>query len=296
MQQYSRIGTGRALSRALLGWTAFVVASALAGVGAVHARTAGAGEAVVAAVPAAITLGVTVPLVLLVHRRHRTAMALRRPGRAVTGVAVTAAAAALVFGLALLAGGLRITAVDLPALVTFLVTNTALALALEALPEELALRGSVYGSLAEVSRGWVAGVATTGAFLVAPAASIGLAAGIGRALGLPVPPPTFAPGGQDPVAYAVVLAVFGTVLVLARAATGSVWTGVGVHLTFLTVNRALLSGGRLDTGLSLDASPGSELLVLVYLLLAAAVFAVLIRSRSRTRRRAAAAAALPGRG
>ena len=264
--------------------------------GAACAGTAGAGDAVVAAVPAAITLGVTVPLVLLVHRLDRTALALRRPGRAATGVAVTAAAAALVFGPALLAGGMRVTAVDLSALVTFLVTNTVLALALEALPEELALRGSVYGSLAEVSRGWVAGAVTTGAFVVAPGASISLAALVGRALGLPVPPPSFAPDGQDPVAYAVVLAVFGTVLVLARAATGSVWTGVGVHLTFLTVNRALLGGGRLDTGLSLDASPGSELLVLVYLLLAAAVFAVLTRSRTRTRRRAGTAAALPARG
>ena len=124
--------------------------------GAACAGTAGAGDAVVAAVPAAITLGVTVPLVLLVHRLDRTALALRRPGRAATGVAVTAAAAALVFGPALLAGGMRVTAVDLSALVTFLVTNTVLALALEALPEELALRGSVYGSLAEVSRSWVA--------------------------------------------------------------------------------------------------------------------------------------------
>lgn len=276
---------------ALLSWGAFVVALALAGVSAaaVTASTGpGAWRAATAkVVPALVTLAVTVPLVLLVQRRRREVLALARPGQVFVGAGVVLLAAAVVLVPAAMAGAITVTAVDPSGLVVFLLTNTALALALEAVPEELAFRGSVYGSLRRRTRPWVAAAWTTLSFVVAPAASIALTAGLGRLLHLPTPPPTFAPGGQDPVAYAVLLAVFGAVLLLARAATGSTWAAVGVHIGFLTVNRLALPGG-FDTGVVVDAVAGAELVVLAYLLLAG-LGLLLLRRRRRARGRSGAA-------
>ncbi|WP_328293662.1 CPBP family glutamic-type intramembrane protease [Kineococcus sp. NBC_00420] len=264
-------------------WAVFVLALGLAGVAAAAAEV-GTGEGwFVRAAPALTTLLVAVPLLLVVHRRRRTVLALRNPRQAVVGAGVVLTSAVAVFGVGAAAGATRVSGVDASVLVTFLVLNTLAALALEAVPEELAFRGGVFGALASRVPTLPAAAATTALFVLAPAASISLTWAVGSALGLPVPPPTFAPGGQDPVAYAVLLAVFGSMLVLARLATGSVWACVAAHLTFLTVNRTVFPSASFRTGVDVAVAPGAELLVLVYLGLATAGFAVLAR-RHRTGR------------
>ena len=285
MKQYSRT--------ALLGWSAFVVAMAAAslGVAAFEEAVSDPPDALVKAVPAVITLLVGIPLVLLVHRRDRSPLALTRPEQVLTGALVTVAAAAVTFGPAFLVGWISSATLEPAALLLFLVTNTVLALMHEAVPEELAFRGSVYGSLRGSEWPKLAGVLATASFVVAPAAAIALTAAAGQVLGIPTEPATFAPGGQDPVAYAVLLTAFGAVLLLAREATGSLWAGIGVHLTFLTVNRILLPSDNFDTGLSVTTEPGVELLVLVYLLLAGLGFVALRRRRRRPRTALPAASA-----
>ena len=283
MSQYGRIAVG-AVGGALLTWCVFVLALALATIGSTIA------DAVVElpsafrrAVPAIITLVLTVPLVLRIHRRRRQLLGLRRPGRVLVGIIVTVCCAAVAFTPAVLAGWISITEIDPPVLLSFLATNTALALALEAVPEELVFRGSAYGSIRTVGPSWIAAITATAAFVVAPAASIAVAAALGHALGLPTPPATFAPGGQNPVDYAVLLTVFSLCLILAREAAASVWASVGVHLSFLTINR-LTFPGHFTTGVTTTVEPGTELLVLGYLLAASVVFAVIRYRRLRGRR------------
>lgn len=238
------------------------------------------------AVPAVVVFAVAVPAVLLlcrrVDRRPLPSIGVRRPGAALLGVGVVLAAAVLVFGLDALGGGLAVESVDAGTLLIFLATNTLLALLLEAVPEELVFRGYVFAALADRWRPWCAALVTTALFVVAPALSIVLAAGLGVVLGLPTDPPTFAPGGQDPLAYAILLAVFGVMLILARIATGSVWACVAAHLSFLTINRIVLPSSAFDTGVVVSAPPGTELLVLGYLVLALVAFAVLGRRRARS--------------
>ncbi|HEY5980308.1 MAG TPA: hypothetical protein VIT41_11805 [Microlunatus sp.] len=74
--------------------------------------------------------------------------------------------------------------------------------------------------------------------------------------------------------------MFSLCLILAREAADSLWASVGAHLTFLTVNR-LIFPGSVNTGVTTTVEPGTELLVLGYLLAACAVFAAIRRSRVR---------------
>lgn len=162
VNQYSRIGPSVVL-RPLLSWCVFVIALALAAVGSTAAAPA-TGQlpaAIRAAVPATIMLVLAVPLVLIIHRRRGELLALGRPDRVLVGIAVILVCAGVAITPAVVAGWITITDVDLPVLVAFLATNTALALALEALPEELVFRGSIYGSLRGVSPSWLAAMAAT---------------------------------------------------------------------------------------------------------------------------------------
>ena len=225
------------------------------------------------------------PLVALVW--HRTGLARPRWGGAGMPVLLVLGSAAAVFGVDAAAGGTQLLGVDVAALAGFLALNTLVALALEALPEEAALRGLTFGTLA--ARPVVAGAVTTALFVVTPAAGIALAAGLGDLLGLPTPPATFAPGGQDPLAYAALLAVFGTLLATVRARTGSLGACVAVHLAVLTVNRVVLDPDGARTGVAVALPPDGEVLVLGYLALAT----LALSAAGAVRRRAAPAA---GRG
>jgi hypothetical protein len=265
------LGAGQATGEALTRWTGL---------------TGFAGRLALALLVTAIA----VPLILVLRRRDRAPAARfgltgsrTSAGGFLLGVAVVAGAAAVTFGAGTAAGWLRWTALEPAALLAFVATNAVIAILLEALPEELSLRGYAWGTLRERYGPVRTGLLTTGLFLtVLPAASV-LNAALTRALGADPAPIGLAPAGEDPVAYVILMLVFGCMLVTARAATTSatVWTCVGAHLTFLTVNRVVLFGEERSAGWSADlVTPDAILLVPVYLLLAAAAFAVLGR-RSR---------------
>lgn len=286
----SRLG---ALGRALCGGAFMGVAlGAGTAVGPVVSEGLGVGGFVARLVPAVLVSALALPAVLYALRVRRRSLGdigfgdvrggLRSLG---VGAGVTGGAAVLVFGSATAAGWMRWPSPDLAALAGFLVTNGVVALLLEALPEETTLRGYAWSALRERWGGAAAAFVTTLVFLVVPGLSTVVGAVAARLVGGDAGPVGFAPGGQDPVGYGVLVTVFGFTLVAARTAVGRapLWAAIGTHLTFLTVNRVALEGDRRGAGwFATDTVEGVELLVPVYLLVAVAGFAVCRRiSRPR---------------
>ncbi|KAA5837321.1 CPBP family intramembrane glutamic endopeptidase [Saccharopolyspora hirsuta] len=199
------------------------------------------------------------------------------------GVAVTGGSAAAVFGLGTWAGWIAWGPLDAPKLVQFLLVNALIAMALEAFPEELTFRGYVYTSLARGLRRWTAFLTTVLLFCAVGAGSSLVNFAVGTLLGNDPPAPGFAPPGQDPVSYAILFPIFGTVLLVARLTTGSLWTSVAVHLTYLTVARITLEGASRDTGWSGEpTTPDALLLFPAFLLLTAGVFLLVNRRPAGT--------------
>ncbi|GLW63843.1 hypothetical protein Arub01_20870 [Actinomadura rubrobrunea] len=235
---------------------------------------------------AAVCCAIAVPLILFLRRRvDRLPLdGLGLTGRAesvrafATGVLITAGSAAAVFGLGTAAGWVRWGPLDAPRLIAYVAVNAVIALALEALPEELTLRGYAYRTLNARFRRRTAFVGTVALFLVTPGAATVVQAAVSALLGGPVARPGLAPQGEDPVSYLILLAVFGSALLTARITTGSLWSAIGLHLAFLTVNRVTLYGEDRDAGWSAElTTPDAVLLVPGYLLLAAAVFRLIGR-------------------
>jgi membrane protease YdiL (CAAX protease family) len=197
------------------------------------------------------------------------------------GVLLTGGAAVATFGLGGALGWVRVGAVSWSVLLAFIGVNTLVAFLYEALPEELTLRGYAYRNLNAKLRRWTAALWVTGLFLVVPALSSVFAAAVGAALGGPTRTPRLVPGGEDPVAYLILLTVFGAALIVARIVTGSVWAAIAVHLTFLTVNRLVLMRPE-ETGWSVGlTSPDAILLIPAYLLITAGLFLLLARWQGR---------------
>ncbi|MFE0378081.1 type II CAAX prenyl endopeptidase Rce1 family protein, partial [Streptomyces inhibens] len=230
------------------------------------------------------------------------------------GSAVPTTCAAHVLGGGTAAGWVRWSGPDLAALGSFLVSNALVAVLLEALPEETTLRGYAWASLRDRFGGVLAALGTTMVFLLVPAASTVVQAGVARLVGVAAPPIGVTPAGQDPVAYLVLLSVFGLTLVAARTAPGPapLWTAIGTHVAFLTVNRVVFEGVQRDAGWSAQVAPiHAAVLELGYLVATAAVFVgarrawsragarvrtqarARVRARSRARARARTRAGIP---
>lgn len=286
---YVRMSSIRCLSRACLATCCFALALGVAGVAGNVAVREGLSGTAAKAVPALVVSGIAVPLVVLLRhrldRRSLTSLGARRPASTFLGLTIVLGAGGLVFGVAALAGGIEIASVDWSELGPFLIINTVLALLLEALPEELTFRGYVFTALTDRWRSLLAAILTTTLFVAAPGLSNVISWLLGRAVGVPVERPTFAPGGGDPVAYAILLTVFSAMLITVRLASGSIWAAAGAHLGFLTLNRILFPTTSFHTGVAVVASPGAELLVLLYLLVTIAAGLVASRARHRAIRR-----------
>ncbi|MGW3209216.1 type II CAAX prenyl endopeptidase Rce1 family protein [Streptomyces sp. NPDC001135] len=284
------------LGRAVIG--GLIMATSL-GVGTVlgssAADAAGAAGLTARLIPAALVTACAVPCVLLAARRDRRPLQWLGFGSAtaslrafLTGVGVTAVAAALVLGAGTAAGMLRWTRPDPTALAWFVVSNGMVAFLLEALPEETTLRGHSWAWLRERFGGTGTALGTTAVFLLVPGTSTLVQAGTARLLGAEPVPVGIAPDGQPPVDYLILVSVFGLTLVAARTALGSapLWAAIGTHLTFLTVNRVVLEGDKRDAGWSADqTTPDAILLIPAYLILATAGFAVCRRLERRRRAR-----------
>ena len=246
-------------------------------------------------VPAVLVSALAVPPVLFAARRagRRAAwLGLGGDGAAwarsfLVGVAVTGVAAALVLGAGTAAGMLSWSRPEPAVLVGFLASNALVAMLLEALPEELTLRGHAWATLRGRLGGRAAALGTVAIFLLVPGASTVVGALTARLVGRDPDPVGLAPGGQHPVDYLVLLTLFGLALVAARTAgtPAPLWTAIGTHLTFLTVNRIALEGEDRRAGwFAVEESPDAVLLVPAYLLVATAVFAALRRRHTRRRR------------
>ncbi|MFF0266723.1 type II CAAX prenyl endopeptidase Rce1 family protein [Kribbella sp. NPDC004536] len=230
-------------------------------------------------VPAAVCALVAVLLIRPYRRRTELGLVDALRGF-VTGVVVTGGSAVLVLGAGTLAGWISWGRLHLGDLLVFLITNAVIATLLEAFPEEISLRGHTWTALRSRYRGAIAAIGTTLLFLVVP----GLSSLVQLILRPSSTELSLVPAGQDPVTYPILLTLFGFTLIAARQATGSLWTSIGTHLTFLTVNRLTIDGATRDTGWSADlASPDVLLLIPGYLLLAAIAYRILGTARYRAR-------------
>ncbi|MEO3828001.1 CPBP family intramembrane glutamic endopeptidase [Actinomadura sp. B10D3] len=286
-----RTSYARAFGRALAGM--LIMAFALGCAGALsdiaHDRLGISGTARLA-LTAAICCALAVPPVLLIRREidRLPLRGLGLPGAGeslrsfVTGLIVTGGAAAAMLILGTNAGWLRWGPLDWPRLVTYVVVNAMIAFALEALPEELTIRGYAYRNLNARLRRWTAFLCTIVLFTATPGVANIVKAVVSALLGGPVQRPGIAPPGEDPISYVILMVVFGFALLIARVTTGSLWTSIALHLTFLTVNRVTLLGEERDTGWSAETTtPDAVLLIPGYLLLTAVVFTILGRLRGR---------------
>ncbi|MFI0712510.1 type II CAAX prenyl endopeptidase Rce1 family protein [Streptomyces inhibens] len=287
-----RGSAGRAWGRALLGGA--VMAGALGAgnaLGPALVRALGAEGYVRQLLPAALVSVLAVPAVLWLRASpstERCPLGLGPPSAAARGFlrgsAVTASSAALVLGGGTAAGWVRWSGPDLAALASFLVSNALVAVLLEALPEETTLRGYAWASLRDRFGGVLSALGTTMVFLLVPAASTVVQAGVARLVGVAAPPMGVTPAGQDPVAYLVLLSVFGLTLVAARTAPGPapLWAAIGTHVAFLSVNRVVFEGVQRDAGWSAQVAPiHAAVLELGYLVATAAVFVGARRAWSR---------------
>lgn len=289
----------RAWGRALCGGA--VMAGALGAgnaLGAALARTVGAGGYRRQLLSAVVVSALAVPAVLWWRAGRpagRRPLGLGPPAAAprgfFRGVAVTLSCAVAVLGVGTALGWLRWSEPDPAALTSFLAGNAVVAVLLEALPEEVTLRGHAWVSLRDRFGGVLSALGTTAVFLLVPGASTVVQAGVSRAVGVAAPPVGFAPAGQDPVAYAVLLFVFGLTLTAARTAPGPapLWTAIGTHLVFLSVNRVVFEGAARGAGWSADAGADhTAVLVLGYLAATAVIFVGVrvapVRGRGRARR------------
>lgn len=265
------------LLRALAAWLAMGVGLGAAGaIGDAGGLSGWADKGLTAAVCCAVVVTAIVALRRGVDRLPLAGIGVTPlPGglaRFGFGLAVTLGAAALVFGGGAAAGLIGFGAVDVPRLLEFLALNAVIALALEAVPEELAFRGYILTTLNRRLPAWGATVIQIGLFasimvVVSPAQSL-------TAMALSGGEFTFspAPDGTHPVDYLILMVFFGYTLTCARLATGSVWTTIGLHLAFLTANRLTIAGSGRDTGWDVTATGGAALLVPVYLGLVVVAF------------------------
>lgn len=243
-------------------------------------------------VSAVAVTAVVVPVIAVLLRRWD-----RRPLReigltgmradlrgAFLGIGVVLGCAAVVLALIFALGMVDRVHVDTGRLAAFLVSNAVIALLAEAIPEEIAIRGYALSSLRRRFGRTATTVLTTVTFLLVPLIALAGTTGGGLIAGDADTRFTLAPPGEDPVMYYMMLAVFGLMLVYAREATtaASVWTCVGAHIAWLTVNRLVLGGE--ETGVDMHVSgAGVSIFLGGYVTLSIVAFG-LLRARADERR------------
>jgi hypothetical protein len=174
-----------------------------------------------------------------------------------------------------LLGWIRVDDIDSAVFAQFLLINGVVLALYEAIPEELALRGSMRTNLRD---GWglvIATLLTTAAFPFIGAVVAPVKWAVIAALGGGSGELRIFPAGNDPAVYVVQLVLFGLALVAARRLPlpGALFTAMAFHWAQLSVTRALF-GGRswAPSGLTIMmVEPDAIVLVLVHIVLAGCV-------------------------
>ncbi|MBO0983738.1 type II CAAX prenyl endopeptidase Rce1 family protein [Rathayibacter sp. SD072] len=277
----------RSLLRALLAWLILGagLGAAIGTATALH-QALGLPRLAVVSIQAVLTSALVVPAIVLLRRRsdrrsdRRSLMGLGLSRHALRplalGAAVGVASGLAVWLPAAVAGWIRVEAVDPLAFAGFLLLNGLVITLYEALPEELALRGSMWTDLRD---GWglvVATAATTALFpllvLVIGPVEWAVTTLVGGTAAAPSP----IPSGSDPIAYVLQLVLFGLALVAARRlpVEGPLLVAIAFHATQLTVTRTLLGGMPwAPSGWTVEfVEPDAIALVLVHVVVAGAAF------------------------
>ena len=191
--------------------------------------------------------------------------------------------AVLILGLLTVFGAVDWSEISPSSLALFLMTNTVVALLFEAIPEEISIRGYALTSLRRHFRNPAATALNIGAFLLVPLVAVNLEALLQNLMENADTAFALAPGGEGAFFYYAMLTVFGWMLIEARDATsaGTVWTCIGAHIAFLTVNRTVLGQAE---GIDIELGEIATLVFFAgYLVAAGITFSVLVsRHRKKT--------------
>lgn len=181
------------------------------------------------------TSAIVVPFIVMVRRAFDkepfTRLSLAVDASAVKPFLVGALSwfVPFVMGLALVTG-LGLAQIEALAtwgeILAFIPLLMVLVFLLEALPEELAFRGYLQSNLGKIVEPWLAVTIQAALF-----GSWGVAIWL------------ITEGGID-VAHASMFYVVGAILGVVRLVTGSLWTGIGVHVAFQTAAQLLLNAER----------------------------------------------------
>ncbi|GAB3302969.1 CPBP family glutamic-type intramembrane protease [Pseudoclavibacter terrae] len=253
-RRVATLGRGAAIARALV--AAAVMATGLVLSTEVSAllfgvdATAASGFGSRVLVACCVTLVVVGAVLLLRRRWDRRSLT----GIGLTGLRADASGFALGLGTLVAAGVAMLLALDVTGVISlialdpvrlrgFLGANTVVALLLEAIPEELAIRGYALTNLRDAFPPAAATLLNIATFLVVPVLALTLQGALAAARGAG-DQILLAPAGEDPIVYYAMLTAFGYLLICARDATASatVWTSIGAHLGWLTMNRLVLGG------------------------------------------------------
>lgn len=183
--------------------------------------------------------GLVVPTILYLYQRvyrltgtkpKKLVYSWKNAYHFITGVLLATALASLGFIIASFKGWIVIEQWHAPNYwFTALLINTVIAFFYEALPEELALRGLIYDVLRHRFIAWLAILFQTLLFLSIPIVVNQIQAIVG-----------LAPGNSIDLSYIILILCFGICLQLLRLWTGSLWTAIGFHLTYLEIARFVI--------------------------------------------------------
>ncbi|RFA25553.1 hypothetical protein CAI21_18655 [Alkalilimnicola ehrlichii] len=275
------VALGRALAAAVLMGVVLAVASFI---GSAFGASASSSDPFGVRLIVAGSVGITVVAVILLLRRRWDRAPLAGIGLSgvrrdmagfLLGLGVVSAAGVAVIAVLSLIGVARWSSFDLLHLLVFLATNAVVALLLEAIPEEVSIRGYALTALRMRYSRPVATVLNIMVFLCVPVVALGVQALLELLASADGATFSLAPGGVNPLMYYLTLAAFGFMLVYARDATASatVWTCIGAHLAWLTINRIVL--GR-ATGVEVALGEGATLVFFaVYFSMAVVGFSIL---------------------
>lgn len=279
----SRLGCGRGLIRALVGWVVLCAGIGIAiSLARFFAELFAAPQAVVAAIQAALVTALVVPSVVLLRRRvdRRSVAGLGLSKRVslpiALGLGIAVLGAALAWVPALTAGWIRFDSIDLGAFALFLVINFVVVFLYEALPEELALRGYAWSNIRDGWSPFATSLIVTVIFTLSSALISVIQTGSALLLRVEAQGFSLVPAGNDTFAYFLQLFLFGLALSAARRIPipGALVIAIAFHVTQLTITRILLGGlGWINSGVETTfLEPDAIALVLVHILLSGLTF------------------------